>query len=185
MADEEKPKLRVLTCKYCGVQTAHRASILRQICAHLPESSIETERINYRCPRCKHLQRVWLPWDGGRGAQQNETTPLADTIPYLAAILCDEQSCDTHISVFAPMEPETEQSRATGHLRASVVDEDVSCSMGSRCRIPVEVAGIKLVEPEQDKKLCSLTGPAKIPSPVHIDDALPLRYQQQRIRTQP
>ncbi len=130
--------LRAIRCGNCGVTTLHLSSILRQVCAHLPESSTETERINYCCPKCKHLRHAWIPSEIYRADPQNLAAPIADTIPFLAAIECDGGSNPSCASVFAPMRRGTGLTQAIDHLRASIVDTAIRSPEGLLPMIPCD-----------------------------------------------
>ena len=149
--------MKVLTkpirCENCGKPTQHPLSILRQICAHLPESTMEIERINYCCPWCNHLRHAWIPAESVQVDFGNQSQAPSDTIPFLIAIECAGKNCLARVSVFAPMKlanVSTSPIQARDQVRNWRVDAKVRCPEGHPPMIPCEVGGIRIVESKHE-----------------------------------
>lgn len=138
--------MKEIHCGYCGTPTLHPLPTLRKICGHLPESSTETERIDYCCPQCNHLRHTWIPGESIPVDSQNQAEPYEDTVPFLIAIECDGENCRSRVSVFAPMKSGTDWNQAKDRVRNSVVDAAIRCSEGHLPIVPCVIAGIKICE---------------------------------------
>jgi hypothetical protein len=142
--------MKLVLCASCRETTQHPLPILQQICAHLPESATETERINYCCPYCNHLGHAWIPGKSTQLDPESRSEALADTVPFQVAIECAERSCRSRVEVFAPMmqnDVGTNLALARDRVKDWIVSSAVSCQ-GEHCVLtPCAVAGIKIVEP--------------------------------------
>lgn len=137
--------MKKICCGHCCKPTLHPLTTLRQICGHLPESAMETERIDYCCPLCSHLQHAWIPGESIQVDPQNLAEHREDTLPFLIAIECAERSCRSRVVVFAPMSIETSPSQAKDRVQDWVVDETVRCPEGHPPIVPCVIAGIKTI----------------------------------------
>src|SRR5438128_4725161 len=122
--------MKEICCGNCKRPTRHLLSTVQQMCAHLPESAMETEQINYACPECKHLGHAWIPGASISVELQNPTAHPDGTVSFLIAIECAEKNCQSRIAVFAPMKHGTDSLQARGRLQGWIDDGEIRCAKG-------------------------------------------------------